>query len=258
MSGGWLWISVAGIRMIQSSICRAMPGFLAPWGSFIPFPFLSSSLLKSSHHCHLRIKIFATCVLSYSPLESGKQWNSFIRREKEEKTADRKKQWRYPIQRHKTWWCRTKWDKRWKYTELHGNGLRKECSPKSSPTILSTKKKICRALFRIRRPCFKRKCTMRVNSVFRAALKSGVDTSSNLLSDSKSSVTKSYDIFFRRILRLLWLSEISQRKSFQLEMCLPGRLSRSNDFWSARRNWFHYFQIIKQIFLKPSFKKIRS
>ena len=130
-----------------------------------------------------------------------------------------------------------------------------ECLPKSSLTILSTKKKICRALFRIRRPCFKRKCTMRVNSVFRAALKSGVDTSSNLLSDSKSSVTKSYDIFFRRILRLLWLSEISQRKSFQLEMCLPGRLSRSNDFWSARRNWFHYFQIIKQIFLKPSFKK---
>ena len=118
MSGGWLWISVAGIRMIQSSICRAMLGFLAPWGSFIPFPFLSSSLLKSSHHCHLRIKIFATCELSYSPLESGKQWNSFIRREKEEKTADRKKQWRYPIQRHKTWWCRTKWDKRWKYTEL--------------------------------------------------------------------------------------------------------------------------------------------
>ena len=108
------------------------------------------------------------------------------------------------------------------------------------------RKKICRALFRIRRPCFKRKCTMRVNSVFRAALKSGVDTSSNLLSDSKSSVTKSYDIFFRRILRLLWLSEISQKKSFQLEMCLPGRLSRSNDFWSAKRNWFHYFQIIKQ------------
>ena len=90
MSGGWLWISVAGIRMIQSSICRAMLGFLAPWGSFIPFPFLSSSLLKSSHHCHLRIKIFATCVLSYSPLESGKQWNSFIRGEKEEKTVDRK------------------------------------------------------------------------------------------------------------------------------------------------------------------------
>ena len=175
------------------------------------------------------------------------------KKKKRQQTA--KKQWRYPIQRHKTWWCRTKWDKRWKYTELHGNGLRKECSPKSSPTILSTKKKICRALFRIRRPCFKRKCTMRVNSVFRAALKSGVDTSSNLLSDSKSSVTKSYDIFFRRILRLLWLSEISQRKSFQLEMCLPGRLSRSNDFWSARRNWFHYFQIIKQIFLKPSFKK---
>ena len=96
---------------------------------------------------------------------------------------------------------------------------------------------------------------MRVNSVFRAALKSGVDTSSNLLSDSKSSVTKSYDIFFRRILRLLWLSEISQRKSFQLEMCLPGRLSRSNDFWSAKRNWFHYFQIIKQRFLKLSCKE---
>ena len=90
MSAGLLWISVAGIRMIQSSICRAMPGFLAPWGSFIPFPFLSSSLLKSSHHCHLRIEIFATCVLSYSPLESGKQWNSFIRGEKEEKTVDRK------------------------------------------------------------------------------------------------------------------------------------------------------------------------
>ena len=128
-----------------------------------------------------------------------------------------------------------------------------ECLPKSSLTILSTKKKICRALFRIRRPCFKRKCTMRVNSVFRAALKSGVDTSSNLLSDSKSSVTKSYDIFFRRILRLLWLSEISQRKSFQLEMCLPGRLSRSNDFWSAKRNWFHYFQIIRQLLFGLNF-----
>ena len=133
--------------------------------------------------------------------------------------------------------------------------MRKECSSKSSPTILSTKNKICRALFRFRRPCFKRKCTMRVNSVFRAALKSGVDTSSNLLSDSKSSVTKSYDIFFRRILRLLWLSEISQRKSFQLEMCLPGRLSRSNDFWSAKRNWFHYFQIIKQLFFKLGCKE---
>ena len=120
---------------------------------------------------------------------------------------------------------------------------------------MSTKIKIYRALFRFRRPCFKRKCTMRVNSVFRAALKSGVDTSSNLLSDSKSSVTKSYDIFFRRILRLLWLSEISQRKSFQLEMCLPGRLSRSNDFWSARRNWFHYFQIIKQLFFKLGCKE---
>ena len=69
-----------------------------PLGKFysISIPF------QSSHHCHLRIKIFATCVLSYSPLESGKQWNSFIQREKEEKTADRKKQWRYPIQRHKT------------------------------------------------------------------------------------------------------------------------------------------------------------
>ena len=115
------------------------------------------------------------------------------------------------------------------------------------------RKKSAQSLFRIRRPCFKRKCTMRVNSVFRAALKSGVDTSSNLLSDSKSSVTKSYDIFFRRILRLLWLSEISQRKSFQLEMCLPGRLSRSNDFWSAKRNWFHYFQIIRQQLLELNF-----
>ena len=131
-----------------------------------------------------------------------------------------------------------------KHDDAEQNGIKDENT--QNFTILSTKKKICRALFRIRRPCFKRKCTMRVNSVFRAALKSGVDTSSNLLSDSKSSVTKSYDIFFRRILRLLWLSEISQRKSFQLEMCLPGRLSRSNDFWSAKRNWFHYFQIIKQ------------
>ena len=118
--------------------------------------------------------------------------------------------------------------------------------------------KICRALLSIRRPCFKRKCTMRVNSVFRAALKSGVDTSSNLLSDSKSSVTKSYDIFFRRILRLLWLSEIFQRKSFQLEMCLPGRLSRSNDFWSAERNWFHYFQIIRQQLLEVNFTEMEG
>ena len=29
-------------------------------------------------------------MLSFSPLESGKQWNSFIRGEKEEKTVDRK------------------------------------------------------------------------------------------------------------------------------------------------------------------------
>ena len=60
-----------------------------PLGKFysISIPF------QSSHHCHLWIKIFATCVLSYSPLESGKQWNSFIRREQDQTGLDRSARW---------------------------------------------------------------------------------------------------------------------------------------------------------------------
>ena len=65
--------------------------------------------------------------------------------------------------------------------------------------FLSSKNICCHPPFRMLRPCFKRKSEMRVNFVFRAALKSGVDTPSNLLSDSKSSVTKTVDIFLQCI-----------------------------------------------------------
>ena len=65
--------------------------------------------------------------------------------------------------------------------------------------FMSSKNICCHPPFRMLRPCFKRKSEMRVNFVFRAALKSGVDTPSNLLSDSKSSVTKIVDIFLQCI-----------------------------------------------------------
>ena len=79
---------------------------------------------------------------------------------------------------------------------------------------------------------------------------------SNLLSDSKSSVTKSYDISLQCIWSLLWISKYIKKKKvqeFRLEICQPCRLSRSNDFWSGKRNWFHYFQIIRQQLLELNF-----
>ena len=54
--------------------------------------------------------------------------------------------------------------------------------------------------------------------------------------------------------RLPWLQNVPKKNlDFQLEICQPCRLSRSNDFWSAERNWFHYFQIIRQQLLELNF-----
>ena len=132
------WMSMAShsvprIRLISSSICRAMPGFCLLWRlAFDLFPFYFNSHLMP--WCHRRNRHYLIII-----------------------------------------------------------------SPFTICLFLSSKNICCHPPFRMLRPCFKRKSEMRVNFVFRAALKSGVDTPSNLLSDSKSSVTKTVDIFLQCI-----------------------------------------------------------
>ena len=59
--------------------------------------------------------------------------------------------------------------------------------------------------------------------------------------------------------RLPWLQNVPKKNlDFQLEICQPCRLSRSNDFWSAERNWFHYFQIIRQQLLEVNFTEMEG
>ena len=59
--------------------------------------------------------------------------------------------------------------------------------------------------------------------------------------------------------RLPWLQNVPKKNlDFQLEICQPCRLSRSNDFWSAERNWFHYFQIIRQQLLELNFTEMEG